>query len=239
LAGFLELISRPGTAPCEILERGKETMIQINKIEPEVAAIDIGSQSYFVAVAHQSVRQFGTFTADVRQLAEYLQRHGVRRVAMEATGVYWIPLHDYLDAQGFEVMVFNGANARNLPGRKTDVADCRVPSGRARDAAQSRHAAIVFYPHPGDPPVAHLLSDARRSSGIGHALYPSDAEVSGFDEYPFAQRDQPAAWRQWTACHRSDPAGGARPGASGGFVRCANSQAQATRSAGESGRHLG
>jgi transposase len=100
-------------------------VIQIDKIEPGVAAIDIGSESYFVAVANQPVRRFGTFTGEVRDLAEYLREQGVQRVAMEATGVYWIPLHDHLDSDGFKVTVFNGASARNMPGRKTDVADCQ------------------------------------------------------------------------------------------------------------------
>jgi transposase len=126
-------------------------VIQIDKIEEGVAAIDIGSESYFVAVARQRVRQFGTFTGEVRQVAQYLREHGVTRVAMEATGVYWIPLHDYLDNNGFEVTVFNGASARNLPGRKTDVADCRVPSGRACDAAQSWFAAVLLYSASRDP----------------------------------------------------------------------------------------
>ena len=63
--------------------------------------------------------------AQLVQLGNYLRAHGVSRVAMEATGVYWIPLHDHLSRGGFEVTVFNGAHARNLPGRKTDVADCQ------------------------------------------------------------------------------------------------------------------
>jgi len=98
---------------------------RIDKILPGVAAIDIGSESYFVAVANQAVRKFGTFTSEVRQVAQYLREQGVVQVAMEATGVYWIPLHDHLDSNGFEVTVFNGAMARNLPGRKTDVQDCQ------------------------------------------------------------------------------------------------------------------
>jgi transposase len=116
-------------------------MIQIDKIEEGVAAIDIGSQSYFVAVANQPVRQFGTFTGEIRQVAEYLRGQGVQRVAMEATGVYWIPLHDYLDSNSFEVTVFNGAGARNMPGRKTDVADCRAPF-RAGHAMLHSHGLL-------------------------------------------------------------------------------------------------
>lgn len=97
----------------------------IDRIFPGVAAIDIGSTDYWVAVAGRPVERFGTYTCDVRRVAAYLREQGVQRVAMEATGVYWIPLHDHLDSEGFEVTVFNGAYARNLPGRKTDVQDCQ------------------------------------------------------------------------------------------------------------------
>lgn len=97
----------------------------IDQILPGVAAIDIGQTKLFVAVSEQSVCSFGTFTCDLKELATYLASHEVRRVAMEATGVYWIPVHDHLQAAGFEVMLFNGLHARNLPGRKTDVQDCQ------------------------------------------------------------------------------------------------------------------
>ena len=98
---------------------------RIERIEPGVSAIDIGSEALFVAVAGEPVKRFGTFTSEMVLLGRYLQEQGVERVAMEATGVYWIPLHDHLDKCGFEVTVFNGAHARNLPGRKTDVSDCQ------------------------------------------------------------------------------------------------------------------
>ena len=98
---------------------------RIDKISPGVAAIDIGNTDYWVAVADRPVERFGTYTCEVRRVAAYLKEQGVRQVAMEATGVYWIPLHDHLDSEGFEVTVFNGAYARNLPGRKTDVQDCQ------------------------------------------------------------------------------------------------------------------
>lgn len=97
----------------------------LEKIEPGVAAIDIGRERLFVAVAEQPVRNFGTFTRDLRQLGTYLLAQGVQRVAMEATGVYWIPVHDQLQAQGLAVTLFNGRQARNLPGRKSDVSDCQ------------------------------------------------------------------------------------------------------------------
>jgi transposase len=97
----------------------------LEQILPGVAAIDIGRERLYVAVAAQPVCNFGTFTSEIAQLGAYLKAQQVQRVAMEATGVYWIPVHDQLQAQGFEVTLFNGRQARNLPGRKSDVADCQ------------------------------------------------------------------------------------------------------------------
>ena len=92
----------------------------IDTILPGVCAIDIGADALFVAVANEPVKKFGTFTSELRALSAWLKQHNARKVAMEATGVYWIPLHDHLQAEGFEVTLFHGAHARNLPGRKTD-----------------------------------------------------------------------------------------------------------------------
>ena len=97
----------------------------IETILPGVAAIDLGAERYFVGLAQQPVRSFGTCTGDLHELAAWLRQNQVERVAMEATGVLWIIPHDYLEAQGFKVTLFHGAHARNLPGRKTDVQDCQ------------------------------------------------------------------------------------------------------------------
>lgn len=97
----------------------------IDTILPGYAAIDVGSTQHFVAVAGADVRCFGTHTADIHMLCAHLRSHEVTCVAMETTGAYWIALHDILREVGFEVTVFNGAHARNLPGRKTDVSDCQ------------------------------------------------------------------------------------------------------------------
>jgi transposase len=96
----------------------------IDRIYPGFAAVDIGAEKYFVATAGQKVRNFRTFTEDLRLLCAHLQEQGVQQVAMEATGVYWMPLYDALEKAGFAVTLFNGAHARNLPGRKSDVQDC-------------------------------------------------------------------------------------------------------------------
>ena len=96
---------------------------------PEAAGIDIGSNEHWVAVSPESdeqpVRKFGTFTCHLEQLADWLQQCGVRTVAMESTGVYWIPLYELLEERGFEVLLVNAAHARNVPGRKSDVLDCQ------------------------------------------------------------------------------------------------------------------
>jgi transposase len=98
----------------------------IDKIHPGYAAIDIGQEKIFIACAGDSqVRSFATFSADLQLAAAHLKQHGISKVAMEATGVYWIPIHDLLQSAGMEVTVFNGAGARNMPGRKSDVLDCQ------------------------------------------------------------------------------------------------------------------
>jgi transposase len=98
-------------------------------LQPDAAGIDIGSRTHWVAVPADRddtpVRQFGTFTADLRALADWLRSCGVKSVAMESTGVYWIPVFEVLEAAGFEVILVNAAHVRNVPGRKSDVLDCQ------------------------------------------------------------------------------------------------------------------
>ncbi|MEN6537480.1 MAG: IS110 family transposase [Bryobacteraceae bacterium] len=98
-------------------------------IHPHAAGIDIGSREHWVAVPEdrdeRSVRRFGCFTADLYALADWLKRCGVETVAMESTGVYWIPLYQILEERGFEVKLVNAHHVKNVPGRKSDVQDCR------------------------------------------------------------------------------------------------------------------
>jgi transposase len=97
----------------------------IDEILAGYAAIDVGSVEHYVAAAGAEVKRFGTCTMDIRKIIEHLKAHEIRYVAMEATGVYWIALHDMLREAGLAVIVFNGAHARNLPGRKSDFSDCQ------------------------------------------------------------------------------------------------------------------
>jgi transposase len=96
---------------------------------PNAAGIDIGSASHYVAVPpdrdDEPVREFPSFTADLEQLADWLKACGVDTVAMESTGVYWIPLFELLDARGFTVLLVNARHVKNVSGRKSDVLDCQ------------------------------------------------------------------------------------------------------------------
>ena len=71
------------------------------------------------------MRAFGTCTGDLRHLADWFERCGVRTVAMESTGVYWIPAYELLEQRGFEVVLVNARDAKHVPGRKTDVSDAQ------------------------------------------------------------------------------------------------------------------
>lgn len=96
---------------------------------PGAAAIDIGATMHVAAVEpdrdSDPVRSFGTFTGDLQRLADWFEQCGVRTVAMESTGVYWIPAFEILDQHGFEVVVVNARDAKHVPGRKTDISDAQ------------------------------------------------------------------------------------------------------------------
>jgi transposase len=94
-------------------------------MHPHAAGIDVGNGAHYVAVRPDRdpdpVRRFDCFTADLHRLADWLQQCGVTTVAMQSTGVYWMPLYEILDARGFEVYLVNARHTKNLPGRKSDV----------------------------------------------------------------------------------------------------------------------
>jgi transposase len=94
-------------------------------LDEKAAGIDVGSESLHVSIAGDSPKVFGTMTRDLEALCLWLRAEGVRSVAVEATGVYWLCLYEVLEAAGIRVLVVNGRHVRNLPGRKTDMADCQ------------------------------------------------------------------------------------------------------------------
>lgn len=97
----------------------------LNVLDDHAAFVDVGSEKLHVSIAGGSPEVFGTVTAELQRLSQWLNQQGVRSVAMEATGVYWLPLYSVLEAAGFEVIMVNGKQTRNLPGRKTDMQDCQ------------------------------------------------------------------------------------------------------------------
>ena len=94
-------------------------------LDPTAAAIDVGSESLHVSIAGGPPKIFGTVTGQLHALRDWLKENGVRTVAMEATGIYWLCPYEVLEQAGFEVVVVNGKYVKNLPGRKTDMKDCQ------------------------------------------------------------------------------------------------------------------
>lgn len=101
----------------------------LGKLNLNAAGIDIGATEHYVAVPQgrdkDIVRSFGTFTADLQTLADWLDECNIQKVAMESTGVYWIPVFEILEHRGFEVKLVEPGKLKSVPGRKTDVLDCQ------------------------------------------------------------------------------------------------------------------
>jgi len=101
----------------------------LKQVHLNAAGIDVGAESHYVAVPvdrdEQTVREFPAFTPDLESLADWLKACGVDTVAMESTGVYWIPLYEVLDRRGFKLYLVSPEYLKRVPGRKTDVEDCQ------------------------------------------------------------------------------------------------------------------
>ena len=178
----------------------KQKSASLHLLHPHAAGIDLGARDIYVAVPPGSdprpVRAFPTFTEDLHALRDWLQECGVTTVAMESTGVYWIPLFQVLEAAGIEVCLVNARHCKNLPGRKTDVQDCQWlqylhsvgllrgsfrPADqvcavrtilRHRDALVRGAGRFVSHLHhalkPKKVQLHHRISDQNRVSGQGH-----------------------------------------------------------------------
>jgi hypothetical protein len=101
----------------------------LRRLHPNAAGLDIGAAEIWACVPvgrdPQPVRMFPTFTTDLQALADWLTACGIQTVAMESTGVYWIPIYELLEARGFQVFLVNARHLKNVPGKKTDVLDCQ------------------------------------------------------------------------------------------------------------------
>lgn len=110
-------------------KRKAKRRARFSVVHLHAAGIDIGSRFHVVAVAadhdDEPVRTFQSFTGDLHRMADWLSSVGITTVAMESTGVYWIPAYEILEERGFEVLLVNARDSKNVPGRKTDVNDAQ------------------------------------------------------------------------------------------------------------------
>jgi len=117
------------TGPQKGAARKKVDWKALDIVHPEAAGIDVGGSEHWVAVSPdcdpEPVRRFGCFTADLREMARWLIDKGVRSVAMQSTGVYWMPVLEVLEQHGLEVYLVNARHTKNLPGRKSDMQECQ------------------------------------------------------------------------------------------------------------------
>ncbi len=101
----------------------------LNVIHPNSGGIDVGSREMWVAIpanrGDESVRKYGVFTEDLAEIAKWFLENNITTVAMESTGVYWIPLYDILSTAGIEVCLVNPRELKSVPGRKSDLKDCQ------------------------------------------------------------------------------------------------------------------
>jgi len=107
----------------------KANQAKVNLTHPDAAGIDIGGAFHYVAIpsdrSEENVRKFDCFTSSLTEMAAWLKACGIKTIAMESTGVYWIPAYEILEANDFEVFLVNSRHVKNVPGRKSDVLDCQ------------------------------------------------------------------------------------------------------------------
>lgn len=113
-------------------KRGPKKVLKLDdlkQINLNAAGVDIGDEEIWVCVPagrdEEHVRVFSTFTVALHALADWLEACGIDTVAMESTGIYWLPLYEILEGRGFEVYLVNARHLKNVDGRKSDVHDCQ------------------------------------------------------------------------------------------------------------------
>jgi hypothetical protein len=136
------------------------TMSALPEIDPKAAAVDIGSEEMHVSIAGGVPKVFGSTTAQLQAMRDYLLSHGVHSVAMEATGVYWLCPYEVLEKAGLEVLMVNGKYVKNLPDRHEGLP-------MAGHAACARFAQSGICPAGAHPTFAGLSAFACRSHRPG------------------------------------------------------------------------
>jgi transposase len=102
---------------------------KLEVVHPDAAGVDVGGSSHHVAIRGdapgQTVREFGCYTKDLHEMADWLLSSGVKIVALESTGVYWIPVYEVLERRGLQVLLVHARHVKGVSGRKSDVLDCQ------------------------------------------------------------------------------------------------------------------
>ncbi|GIV44358.1 MAG: hypothetical protein KatS3mg035_1481 [Bacteroidia bacterium] len=100
-----------------------------NKRYIKVCGLDVHKDTVFCSIydgnSFDEVKEFSTFTASIKQMADFLQQQGVKKVAMESTGIYWIPVWNILETYGFELILVNPYYIKQMPGKKSDIKDAQ------------------------------------------------------------------------------------------------------------------
>jgi len=152
----------------ETMRKIQSEDLRLEVVHPDAGGIDIGNESHYVAVPAEPGQPTGTalrvHTAELKAMADWLKQCGIRTVAMQSTGVYWIAVYDILEQAGLEVYLVNARETKNLPGRKSDVQESqwlmklhtygllRNSFGRRRRFAgcgRTGGSAMIWYGRPG------------------------------------------------------------------------------------------
>ena len=162
----------------------------LDVIHPQAAGIDVGNASHYVAMRPnrdpEPVRRFECFTADLHRLADWLNSCGVTTVAMQSTGVYWIPLYDILEERGFEMYL--GQRAPHQESAWAQKRCAGVPM--VVEVAHVRIVKQLFSANQPDPSATDVLAATTRTRASGAELHPADAESPDADERAVGQCDQ-------------------------------------------------
>src|ERR671927_167058 len=203
-AAIARAARRPGERQHRKRRSSQAPAASLKQINLNAAGIDVGADCHWVAVppdrAEQPVRRFGAFTADLYALAAWLRQCQIDTVVLESTGVYWIALFVVLEERGFDVKLVDAHQARQVPGRKTDVKDCQW----LQELHTSRLLRGAFRP---EDQICVLRSYLRQRSMLvakaleGHwraeHLF---ALQQALEQYEFLQQQLQACEQQMEAC---------------------------------------
>jgi transposase len=108
------------------LDMNKKQM-SLEVVNPNAGGIDVGSRSHWVAIGQdaEDIREFGVYSQDHQELCKWLSENGIESIVMESTGTYWQNLFSALTAAGFDVILVNGKQTKNVKGKKTNIKDCQ------------------------------------------------------------------------------------------------------------------